>query len=551
MTRQPDMTTADSTGYETRDRGRHDGPNGPAALHGLAGVVAAAIGAAVGQLWASRTDPLTGPVALVSAVVVDLVPSGLKEWAVASFGTADKAVLVGGVVLGVGVLGFLCGFAGARRASYGVAGVVALGACALVAGFVRGFAPGGLLPSAVALLVGVAAYVGTRRLLTSTRTQPHATRAGGAAALDDRGGLTGRTPAPTHGAPRVEPLISRRAFALGGLGAAAAAGVVIVVSGSTEPPTPVSIPAPREPLGPLPPGLDVPGISGLQTPPSNFYRIDIALAAPRLDPRDFRLTIDGMVDAPYSLSWDDLLAQPMIDRDITLTCVSNEVGGDLCGSGRWTGVAVAPLLRRARPRSGADQVLSAAVDGFTASTPLEVLLDGRDAMIAVALDGAPLTREHGAPARLLTPGLYGYVGATKWLRTLTVTTFAEREAYWTSRGWSARGPVKTASRIDTPRGGAEVAAGRVVLGGVAWATHRGVRAVEVSVDGGPWQAAGLGADVGVDYWRQWRLPVELPPGRHTARVRATDGTGDVQTDRVAPVLPDGATGWHEVAFACR
>jgi hypothetical protein len=256
------------------------------------------------------------------------------------------------------------------------------------------------------------------------------------------------------------------------------------------------------------------------------------------------LQVEGMVAAPFQLTWAELLAMPMIEHDLTLTCVSNEIGGPYCGSTRFTGVLVSDLLRRANPDAAADQVLSSSVDGFTASTPLAVLLDGRDAMIAIAMDGQPLTQVHGFPARLVTPGLYGYVGATKWLSKLKVTTFAADEAYWTVRGWSELGPVKTACRIDTPQN--RVAVGPAVIGGVAWATHRGVGKVEVQVDSGPWVAAKLGPDVGLDYWRQWYLPWDAASGQHRLSARAYDASGLPQVAEVQDVLPDGATGYHVV-----
>ena len=252
--------------------------------------------------------------------------------------------------------------------------------------------------------------------------------------------------------------------------------------------------------------------------------------------------MDGLVEAPFSIGWDELVAMPLIERDITLTCVSNEIGGPYCGSTRWTGVRVADLLRRARPSAQADQVLSTSSDGFSASTPLAVLLDGRDAMIAVAMDGQPLPREHGFPARLLTPGLYGYVGATKWLTRLKVTTFAADQAYWTTRGWAEQAPVKTATRIDTPHGG--ILAGPTVIAGVAWATHRGISRVQVQVDGGAWQDAKLGPDVGLDYWRQWYPPWQPPSGTPRTPAGAGDGAGTVQPGPGRPVLPDGPTGYH-------
>lgn len=258
-----------------------------------------------------------------------------------------------------------------------------------------------------------------------------------------------------------------------------------------------------------------------------------------------------MVARPFSLSYAELLGMPLVEHDITLTCVSNEIGGPYVGSARWLGVRVADLLRRAGPLPGADQVLSAAVDGFTASTPLEVLLDGRTALVAVGMNGAALSRTHGAPARLITPGVYGFVGATKWLTRLTVTTFAQQQAYWTQRGWAERAPVKTATRIDTPSPGASVAAGLVPFGGVAWATHRGISAVQLRVDDGAWQDARLGPDVGVDYWRQWSLPWQATPGEHRLTARAVDGDGRVQPEQVQGVLPDGPTGWHEIRLRVR
>ena len=234
---------------------------------------------------------------------------------------------------------------------------------------------------------------------------------------------------------------------------------------------------------------------------------------------------------------------------MTLACVSNEVGGNLVGNATWLGLPLREVLARARPLPGADMVLSTSVDGFTASTPLPVLQDGRNALLAVGMNGEPLPVEHGFPVRMVVPGLYGYVSATKWVVDLEVTTFAQQTAYWTSRGWSSHGPVKTASRIEVPRGGAQVSGGKVALGGSAWAQHRGISKVEVQIDGGPWLGAQLAAEASLDTWRQWSFIWDgATAGSHTARVRAYDGAGALQVSADAPPAPDGATGWHSIDF---
>ena len=282
-------------------------------------------------------------------------------------------------------------------------------------------------------------------------------------------------------------------------------------------PTPVVVPPAAS--------LDVPGITPYVVPNRDFYRIDTALVVPQMDTRGWRLRVHGLVDQEVEIDWDTLLSKPMQQALVTLTCVSNEVGGDLAGNAVWTGWPIRELLALAGPQPGADMVLSTSVDGFTAGTPLEALTDDRNALLAVAMNGEPLPVEHGFPVRMVVPGLYGYVSATKWVVDLKVTTFAADVAYWTPRGWSARGPIKTASRIDVPASGGQVKAGRVAVAGVAWAQHRGIRAVEVRVDDGPWQQARLAAEPSVDAWRQWVLEWDAPKGNHTLTVRAVDGTG--------------------------
>lgn len=298
--------------------------------------------------------------------------------------------------------------------------------------------------------------------------------------------------------------------------------------------------------------IDLAGMPPYLTPNDDFYRIDTALAVPRVDPTGWQLRIGGMVDHELTLDLGQLLAEPMTETHVTLTCVSNTVGGDLAGNATWLGVPVRRLLDRAGVQDGADMVLSRSIDGFTASTPLEALTDDRDALIAVGMNGKPLPPEHGYPVRMVVPGLYGYVSATKWLTEMRVTRFADDTAYWTSRGWSDRGPIKTASRIDVPRARARLqrdGEGAVVLGGTAWAQHRGITGVQVRIDDGAWKDARLGAEVSTDTWTQWALRWPgAEPGEHTATVRAIDSTGEVQTAEQADPAPNGASGWHSVDF---
>jgi DMSO/TMAO reductase YedYZ molybdopterin-dependent catalytic subunit len=290
--------------------------------------------------------------------------------------------------------------------------------------------------------------------------------------------------------------------------------------------------------------LELPGLAGYVTGNDTFYRIDTALVPPRVDPDTWQLRIHGRVRNPYTIDFAELLSRPMVERYITLCCVSNEVGGDLIGNARWLGVPVADLLAAAEPEPGADQVVSRSVDGWTCGSPTEVLTDGRDALLAVGMNGQPLPLEHGFPARVVVPGLYGYVSACKWIAEIELSSFDDFDAYWIPRGWAARAPVKTQSRIDTPRGRAT--AGPVMVAGVAWAQHRGVERVEVRVDGGQWQEATLADTVSTDTWRQWSWRWEATAGEHELAVRATDATGEVQPEERRSPAPDGATGWHTV-----
>ncbi len=310
----------------------------------------------------------------------------------------------------------------------------------------------------------------------------------------------------------------------------------------------VVLPTPASATSGVPAGADlgVPDLAPYQTPNRIFYRIDTALVVPQVDPGNWRLRIYGRVRKPVEITFADLLARPMVERWITLCCVSNEVGGDLVGNARWLGVPVADLLDQADPLDGADQVLSRSADGFTCGTPTAVLRDGRDALLAVGMNGEPLPVDHGFPVRMVVPGLYGYVSACKWIVGMELTGFDDVDAYWVQRGWARKGPIKTQSRIDVPRRGREVRAGAVTVAGVAWAQHRGITSVEVSVDQGEWHPATLATTASIDTWRQWSWQWDATPGRHTLAVRATDAGGETQTAQEAEPYPDGATGWDTI-----
>ena len=310
----------------------------------------------------------------------------------------------------------------------------------------------------------------------------------------------------------------------------------------------LQLPAPAKAAAAVPAGVQskASGVTPWLTPNKDFYRIDTALSVPEINARDWELRVHGLVEREVRLSFQDLLDAELIESHVSLTCVSNPVGGNLAGNAKWLGMPIRDVLKMAGPTDGADMVLSTSIDGFSASTPLEVLQDGRDAMLAIGMNGEALPLEHGYPVRMVVPGLYGFVSATKWVVDLEVTRFADNKAYWTQRGWSERGPIKTMARVEVPRSFARVPAGRVAIGGTAWAQTRGITKVEVQIDNGPWAEAVLSAEASVITWRQWSLDWDATPGPHYIRARATDGTGELQTDKRADPVPDGASGWQSV-----
>ncbi|MFD9333104.1 molybdopterin-dependent oxidoreductase [Streptomyces sp. NPDC060028] len=504
----------------------------------VSGLVAALAGLALAELAAAAVRPESSPVTAVGGAVVDRTPVAVKEWAIRQFGVADKLVLSLGIVAVLGAVAVLAGLLAVHRLPAGIALAGCFGAVGAVAALSR---PEATWRDAVPSLVGGAVAAGVLYLLVTalTRPRPGGAPPGGAWAMDRRG--FGRLVAATLAVSAAAGFAGRRLGAFGSAGATASRADFV-------------LPPPAVPAPPVPAGADlrVPGVSRFLTPNRDFYRVDTALVVPRVDADTWRLRIHGEgVTRPLTLDLRELLARPLVEHDITLTCVSNEVGGPYAGNARWLGVRLADLLREAgvRPpsRGGpADQLVARSVDGMTLGTPVEAVMDGREALLAVGMNGEPLPFVHGFPVRMVVPGLYGYVSACKWLRELRLTTFDAYDAYWVRRSWAARAPVKTQSRIDTPRASAELAAGRVAVAGVAWAQHRGISRVEVRVDGGPWREARLGDADGDDTWRQWVWQWEATPGRHTLEVRATDRGGAVQTGERAGTVPDGATGWHSV-----
>ncbi|HSX67923.1 molybdopterin-dependent oxidoreductase [Nocardioides sp.] len=528
-------------------------PTSRAAYAG-AGLLATTAGIAFGHLAAALTNPAASPVLAVGSTVIDLTPTPLKEWAVRELGNADKPILLASVAVGTLVLAGGAGVLVRRSFALGAALLIGLVALAGVLAVTRPAAGATeAIPAVVAGLVGVA-------VLAFVTTRLHAlagARPTGAPTADTSPATEAVDSAPLPGTAQAvlgarHARTGRRGLLVGVgavaalSGAAAATGQWLVRTGTRI--ADVVLPRPTESLPPLPAGLEVKhdGISAFRTANRDFYRVDTNLVVPRVDVDRWSLTIDGDVRERLELSFDDLLAMPLVERDITLTCVSNEVGGKYVGAARWLGVPLKDLLDRAGVGTKADQLLSTAVDGFTISTPLDVVRDGRDVLVAVGMNGEPLPADHGFPARLVTPGVYGFVGATKWLERLTLTTYAAKKSYWTKRGWATDAPIKVSARIDTPKPFSTVDAGTTVIGGVAWAQHRGIARVEVRINGGAWQVARLGPDAGLDYWRQWYLPWDAPKGRHLVAVRAITKDGDVQTPVRRTPFPDGSSGIQEV-----
>ncbi len=498
-------------------------------LGALTGLLAALAALAAAELAAVLVRPEASPVVAVGGSVIDATPTWLKEYAIRQFGTNDKPVLIGSILAVLVLLSLVTGALAVRRRAIGLAGVAVLGLVGAAAAATR---PAAQLLDPVPSLVG--AVVGALAMILVLRRVVARPQEGGAATDESRR----------------QVLVT--ALCVGA--AAVAAGTVGRLVNSrrgdvTAARAAVDLPVPTSAASPLPAGseLKIRDLSPFTTPNKDFYRVDTALVVPQVGTDGWTLKVHGMVDTEIELSFDQLLARDLIERDITLTCVSNEVGGRYAGTARWLGAPLADLLKEAGVDPRADMILSTSTDGMTIGTPTAVVMDGRDALLAVGMNGEPLPAEHGFPVRMVVPGLYGYVSATKWLTDLELTRFDAATPYWTKRGWAKKAPIRTMSRIDTPRPFGKLQAGKVAVAGVAWAQHRGVDKVEVRVDGGAWQKARLAEVPSTDTWRQWVWEWDATSGGHTLEVRATDSTGIAQPEKRRTPYPSGATGWHSTA----
>jgi DMSO/TMAO reductase YedYZ molybdopterin-dependent catalytic subunit len=527
----------------------------PSILRGIVvGVLSTFAGLAVAEVAAGLHRGASSPVLPVGQEVIDATPRAVREWAIETFGTADKAVLIVGTLFSLIVIGSIVGILAVRgriAAAYVVSGVVGvIGVWAVLARPAPTF--GKLLPPIVGTLASIA-------VLWYLAGRPQEQQ--GRVALD--------------GDIDEDRTIGRRSFvqaaATVGFVAALAAVVGRLLKGRfdvDEERADLQLPAPSDTAAPVvtvpasgaaedagadePTDFGIEGVTPWVVPNADFYRIDTALAVPQVPKDSWSLRVHGMVDRELTLRFADLLQRPMIERYITLSCVSNEVGGELVGNALFQGVRFKDVLDEAGVQPGATQVVSRSIDGWNCGSPTSVIMDGRDAMIAIAMNGEPLPPEHGYPVRLVVPGLYGYVSATKWVTEIELTRWEDFDGYWVPRGWAKEGPVKTMARIDRPRGGKSYTAGAdgvIDIAGLAWAVHRGLSRVEVSIDEGEWRECELAGVPSDDTWRQWRYRWSgATAGDHDVRARAYDGAGEPQPSEPKSVAPDGAQGYHRVRF---
>jgi DMSO/TMAO reductase YedYZ molybdopterin-dependent catalytic subunit len=489
------------------------------------------------QLVAGIVNPEAFPIVTVGQSAIDAAPEWLKGAAIRAFGANDKSVLLAGIGVVLALAAIALGIASLYRYWVGVAGLLAFGAIGVTAALARPVAmPRDVVPAIAATAAGLLTLAALRSCVR----------------LD-------ATVAAFGGDGEAPWVVDRRRFLLtataGVVGALAAGGAGNFFAGrfrADASRAAVGIPTPASRSASIGDAeLHVPGLGPFITPNDRFYRVDTALFAPAVTAEDWSLRIHGMVRREITLDYERLLSRPLIERDITLTCVSNHVGGPYVGNARWIGAPLRALLEEAEPLPGADQIVGRSVDGFTVGTPTAVAMDGRDAMLAVAMNGEPLPIVHGFPVRMIVPGLYGYVSATKWVVDLELTTFDAYDPYWVERGWSERAPIKTMSRIDTPSASRQLHAGEILIAGVAWAQDVGIDRVDVAIDDGPWLPAELAAEDTVDTWRQCVYRWEAARGEHLLRVRAVDRTGAPQTPVRTDPFPDGATGYHTIAVEVR
>jgi DMSO/TMAO reductase YedYZ molybdopterin-dependent catalytic subunit len=489
----------------------------------LSGLLSLGVFLAVAELLSTIFGSISAPAIAIGESAIDRTPHQLKDFAIRQFGENDKTVLLTGIFVTLALLAAIAGLLASYEIRIGLAAITLLTVVAALAALSR---PTGGIGDMVPAIVGGMAALATLYALRIKQSR-----------LEDGSSLTRRQ------LLRIGVSVAAAAAFAGETGRLILAHTGTAVASRKG----VKIPAPtsKAPAITGNPQADAPGAKPFYTPNTAFYRVDTALSVPQVDANGWSLKIHGMVDQPFTITYAELLAMPLVERDVTLTCISNDIGGPYVGNARWTGVLLAPLLKKAGVQAASTQILSRSVDGWTCGTPTAVVMDGRDAMLAVAMNGEPLPLQHGFPVRMVVPGLYGYASATKWVTDIELTTF-ERKAYWITRGYAQLGPIKTQSRIDTPKPLAQVAAGMVPVAGVAWAQHKGIAKVEISIDGGAWTAATLAGEDTIDTWRQWVYPWQATAGPHRIAVRATDKTGYVQTATRKATYPDGATGRQEL-----
>ena len=559
------MTTSVQASAPAPGSPRAQGTPGRRGLAALAGLLAAAVALGMAELTAALVGPASSPVIAVGDAVITLTPEAVKKFAIATFGENDKIALVVGTLLIIAIYALLLGVVSLRSRRLGMLGIGLFGAVGALAALTR---PAGslldALPSLVGAGAGILALLALLAPLTAESRAPSTGTTGRAA--------TDVAPAGSHSDERIVDrlrevlgsgdrkggaLDRRRFFVTSGvaLGVAAVAGGGgrllqrrFDVAGDRAD---LALPRPASAAAALPRGADlsreVEGLTPLFTDNREFYRVDTAISVPQIRPSDYRLSLTGMFDSPGSFTLTDLFERnDLIERDVTLTCVSNEVGGGLVGTARWLGVPLGAFLRENGVQRSSDQLVCRDVNGMTIGASTRAALQVEDAMLAIAMNGEPLPVEHGFPVRMLIPGIYGYASACKWLTGIEATTFDAFDAYWVERDWATEGPIKIASRIDTPAPLREFPAGRRAIAGVAWAQTRGIARVEVRIDDEDWVEARLSPEVDADLWRQWVLPYDFPAGRHSITVRATSADGEVQTDARTTPFPAGSSGWHSI-----
>jgi DMSO/TMAO reductase YedYZ molybdopterin-dependent catalytic subunit len=506
----------------------------------LAGLISGAVGLGAGELVAGLFKSLSSPIISVGDKAIDLVPVPLKNFAIRTFGTHDKQALLLGIGVAIALFAAIVGIVGSRKRTLGVAGLVvfgAVGSAAAVSG--RTGTLSDALPSAIAAIVAIGSLLVLLSLLQkrgafskeNVSVQSSDVGVSPSAALTRRGFLIGSTS------------MAAAAAAFGGVGRSLQSATGAVASRAKA-----LIAKPKVALPSAPEGISAEALltaNPFFTPNKDFYRIDTALVVPKIDASSWKLKVKGMVGEERTYTYEELLNRDLVERDITLTCVSNEVGGILMGTARWVGVPLRELLDEARADEKATQIVGRSVDGWTSGFPVSAAMD-RDAIVALTMNGEPLPFSHGFPARLVVPGLYGYVSATKWLTEIELTTMEAFDSYWVPRGYSKEAPIKMASRIDVPRGLATIPAGPAAIAGVAWSQTVGISKVELSIDSGQWFEVDLADAQSKDTWRQWSYKWDAPTGRHDIAVRATDANGKLQIEERTAPLPNGATGWHSI-----